>query len=141
MKIFIALLAFATCALGADRNTVINEAIAHVKQLQKELSVAKANQKQTANELNQTTKELGTTVLELTTLQQQIDEHTKLLNDSRVQTQKALVEAEKWNQKHTEAVKKLWWWRLHAFGLGLLGIVIFVIGLLTKGFKVWSRTV
>lgn len=42
-----------------------------------------------------------------------------------------------WEQKHKEAVAKLWWWRIWAGGALFLGIGLLVVMLLTK-FTAWG---
>lgn len=60
-------------------------------------------------------------------------EVTKLADDRDAQAKQAAY----WQQKHKEAVKKLWWWRLWAGGALALGIGLLAVMLLTK-FTSWG---
>lgn len=60
-------------------------------------------------------------------------EVTKLADDRDAQAKQAAY----WEQKHKEAVKKLWWWRLWAGGALALGIGLLAVMLLTK-FTSWG---
>jgi hypothetical protein len=60
-------------------------------------------------------------------------EVTKLADDRDAQAKQAAY----WQQKHKEALKKLWWWRLWAGGALALGIGLLAVILLTK-FTSWG---
>lgn len=60
-------------------------------------------------------------------------EVTKLADDRDKQAANAAY----WEQKHSEAVKKLWWWRIWAGGALFIGIGLLAIMLLTK-FTSWG---
>jgi hypothetical protein len=60
-------------------------------------------------------------------------EVTKLADDRDAQAKQAAY----WQQKHKEAVKKLWWWRLWAGSALALGIGLLAVILLTK-FTSWG---
>lgn len=73
--------------------------------------------------LDDANRSLGGLKVEVKTLADDRDEKARL--------------AAYWHQKHSEAVKKLWWWRLWAGGALFLGIGLLAVILLTK-FTAWG---
>lgn len=75
---------------------------------------------------------------DLVIVQSQLDVETKQHADAlvesdalQIQINKVASDRDYWKAKDAEAVKKLWWWRLHFFIAGIIGIglLVLVIGM------------
>lgn len=77
-------------------------------------------------------------------VQKKLDDANKSIGGLKVEVthladdrdQKA-ADAAYWEQKHKEAVDKLWWWRIYAGGAFFIGIALLAVMLLTK-FTAWG---
>ena len=78
--------------------------------------------------------DLASVQTEVANLQTETQNQTVLLNEAVVQRNKAEENAAYWNQKHSEALKKLWFYRSIVIGLSVItlatiaGIVAFKMG-------------
>lgn len=81
--------------------------------------------------------QLGGALHHADVLQVQVDEVTADRNKQASLKDAALVKMDYWHQKHSEAVGKLWWWRLWGGAGIVIGILLIAGGLLIR-FTAWG---
>lgn len=119
----------------------LRKTIEHIQQLaraqQEELDQAKLENERIQKDLNDAKVAHREALTNAAVLQQEVNVVTDDRNKQAAEKDKALTDRDYWKQKHSEAVKKLWWWRIWAGGaIGLSGILI-ILGLLGK-FTTWG---
>lgn len=98
-----------------------------VKQVENDLTEALAKVSTTNKQLNSTIAVLDTALANTKTLQDQVTEQTRLLNEANMNANKEHEAALVWQAKQEEAVRKLNWWRKLAAGIG--GLITLYVGL------------
>ena len=123
MKQLILSVMFATTLFASPvtYQQALDDAIAEVGQLDKNLSRAERTSKKTKANLDATVIELSQADLKLDMLQQQIDAETAELN-------KQIIEAQKYKEKYNKAEEKLAWWHKIAafFSIGVVAYIAFI---------------
>lgn len=93
-------------------------------------------------DLEEVKKELTNTQIAQATAQANVDKHQKEVaevtlwgNKQATDKDKAFEERDYWKQKHDEALKKLWWWRILAIGITSFGIIYFLLPIVIRVIK------
>lgn len=81
--------------------------------------------------------ELGVATTKANNLQKEVNVVTDDRNLQAAAKDRALDAVDYWHQKHSEAVAKLWWWRLWAGGAIVVGVLLIVAGILMR-FTSWG---
>lgn len=141
--LFIALLLplFATAQEPAVSREAIIQTVEHMRQLAKD-SEQRAATMETENkalsaELEQTQYFLDQAQEARGQAQQQVDAITKDRNEQAAAKDEALIKADYWHTKHSEAVAKLWWWRLWGWAAIIVSFAVSV-GYLLLRFTNWG---
>lgn len=130
IRVLFLILIISSCALAQEpviTREDLRKTLEHIQELAKDSErraiVAEDNTINVQKKLDDANQSLGTLQSEVTTL----------ADDRDKQAEKAVY----WQQKHKEAVEKLWWWRLWAGGALFVGIGLISVAILTK-FTAWG---
>lgn len=119
----------------------LRKTVEHIQRLaraqQDELDKANTENERIQRELNEAKTAHRQALTDATVLQQDVNRVTDDRNKQAAEKDQALTDRDYWKNKHGEAVKKLWWWRIWAGGAIFLSVGLIVMGLLGK-FTTWG---
>lgn len=149
MRIFALFMLAAAAAVAGDPKPIVKDGMV-IRTLQQDAELRDwIVGVQTENRLNaeradkaegsekQVRAQLGEATTNVNTLQVEVKNLTDDRNKQARDKDTALGERDYWHQKHSEALAKLWWWRLWAGGAIVVGVLLIAAGIAMR-FTTWG---